>query len=89
MLPGFIDSHLHPVLMIYFDMNVNLFAVPSIAELQRVLRETAARKAPGAWVIGSTSTSSISIVPYSPQGTISTAPAPITPRSSSNTTAIC
>lgn len=52
MLPGFIDSHLHPVLMIYFDMNVNLFAVPSIVELQRVLRETAARKTPGAWVIG-------------------------------------
>ncbi len=52
MLPGFIDSHLHPVLMIYFDMNVNLFAVPSIPELQRVLREAAAGKAPGAWVIG-------------------------------------
>ncbi len=47
MLPGFIDSHLHPVLMIYFDMNVNLFAVPSIPELQRVLREAAAGKRPG------------------------------------------
>ncbi len=60
MLPGFIDSHLHPVLMIYFDMNVNLFAVPSIPELQRVLREAAAGKAPGAWVSASFSTSSIS-----------------------------
>ncbi len=52
MLPGFIDSHMHPVLMIYFDMNVNLNAVPSIPELQRVLRASAAGKAPGAWVIG-------------------------------------
>ncbi|MCU0845640.1 MAG: amidohydrolase [Spirochaetes bacterium] len=52
MLPGFIDSHMHPVLMIYFDMNVNLFAVPSISELQRILRDAAAEKSPGAWVIG-------------------------------------
>lgn len=52
MLPGFIDSHMHPVLMIYFDMNVNLFSIHSLPELQRVLRAAAAVKAPGAWVIG-------------------------------------
>ncbi len=52
MLPGFIDTHLHPVLMIYFDMNVNLIGLSSMAALQEALRKAAGEKAPGAWLIG-------------------------------------
>lgn len=52
LLPGFIDTHLHPVLMIYFDMNADVRGVSSIAELQACLRETAVGKAPGEWIVG-------------------------------------
>jgi predicted amidohydrolase YtcJ len=52
LLPGFIDTHLHPVLLIYFDMNADLRGVASIAELQRRLREEAADVEPGGWVAG-------------------------------------
>jgi predicted amidohydrolase YtcJ len=50
--PGFIDTHLHPIALVYFDLNADLRRVRSIAELQDVVRATAARTAPGEWVIG-------------------------------------
>jgi predicted amidohydrolase YtcJ len=52
MLPGFIDTHLHPLLMIYFDMNTNLHGTSSLEELQERLREAEREKAPELWVVG-------------------------------------
>lgn len=52
LLPGFIDTHLHPVLMIYFDMNVDLRDTASISDLQGKLRETAKKAAGNNWVVG-------------------------------------
>jgi predicted amidohydrolase YtcJ len=52
LLPGFIDTHLHPIGMLYFDLHADLRGVRSIAELQQRLREAAARKPAGEWVLG-------------------------------------
>jgi predicted amidohydrolase YtcJ len=52
LLPGFIDTHFHPVLLIYYEMNVDLRGVASMGELQRKLREEAAEKEAGEWLIG-------------------------------------
>ena len=35
LLPGFIDTHLHPIALLYFDLNADLRGVRSIAALQR------------------------------------------------------
>lgn len=52
LLPGFIDTHLHPIMLVYFDMNADLRGVRSIAELQRALRAAASRLPAGAWLVG-------------------------------------
>lgn len=52
LLPGFIDTHLHPIPLIYYRMNVDLCGVASIEELQRRLRAQAAGTAPDKWVVG-------------------------------------
>ncbi len=53
LLPGFIDTHLHPLLMIYFDMNVDLRSISSMDEVKGKIREMAlAEKSPDAWVVG-------------------------------------
>lgn len=52
MLPGFIDTHLHPLLMIYFDMNVNLHGIGSMKELQEKLSAAEREKEPELWVLG-------------------------------------
>lgn len=52
LLPGFIDTHLHPVPLTYFDMNVDLRGVASIPQLQLRLREAAVGKTPEAWLVG-------------------------------------
>jgi predicted amidohydrolase YtcJ len=52
MLPGFIDTHLHPVVMIYFDLNVDLRGVTSIPQLQDRLRRMADNARPGEWIVG-------------------------------------
>ena len=51
-LPGFIDTHLHPIAMLYFDLNADLRGATSIASVSKTLRERAARLAPGEWVVG-------------------------------------
>lgn len=51
-VPGFIDTHLHPIGVLYFDMNADLRGVRSIAAVQEVLRAAAARVAAGEWVVG-------------------------------------
>jgi hypothetical protein len=52
LLPGFIDTHLHPIMMAYFEMHADLSDVTSIAELQARLRRAAEKSAPGEWVVG-------------------------------------
>lgn len=52
LLPGFIDTHLHPIGLIYFDMHADLRGVDSIAAVQERLRAAAARLAPGEWLVG-------------------------------------
>ncbi len=52
LLPGFIDTHLHPVVMIYFDMNIDLRGITSINELQQKMRDSAPSVPSDAWVVG-------------------------------------
>ncbi len=52
LLPGFIDTHLHPIVMIFFDMNVDLRGVTSIGGLQEKLRYAARSVSPDAWTVG-------------------------------------
>lgn len=52
LLPGFIDTHLHPIALLYFDMNADLRPVRSIAALQETLRRAARALPPGEWLVG-------------------------------------
>ena len=52
LLPGFIDSHIHPIMFIFFLINLDLSNVRSIKELQILLKETAVQKSPAEWIIG-------------------------------------
>ena len=52
LLPGFIDTHLHPVMVIYFDMNCDLGSVTSMAGLQQSLRRSLAAKTDDSWLVG-------------------------------------
>jgi len=52
LLPGFIDTHLHPLMLVYFDMNADLHGVSSMGDLRERMRESAAGAAPGTWVVG-------------------------------------
>ncbi|MCK6553537.1 amidohydrolase [Candidatus Binatia bacterium] len=52
LLPGFIDTHLHPIALAYFDLNADLRGVRSIAALQQTLRAAAARLPAGEWLVG-------------------------------------
>jgi predicted amidohydrolase YtcJ len=52
LLPGFIDIHLHPVPLVFYDMNVDLRGVGTIEELQGRLRVWAQANPSGQWVVG-------------------------------------
>lgn len=52
LLPGFIDTHLHPTVMIYFALSLSLSEVRSIAVLQEKVREAAAQEKSSPWVLG-------------------------------------
>jgi hypothetical protein len=52
LLPGFIDTHLHPIALLYFDLNADLRGVRSIAGLQASLRDAASALPPGEWLVG-------------------------------------
>lgn len=52
LVPGFIDTHLHPIGLVYFDLNADLRGVRSIAGLQETLRAAAARLPAGEWLVG-------------------------------------
>jgi predicted amidohydrolase YtcJ len=52
LLPGFIDTHLHPIGLLYYDLNADLRGVRSIATLQARLRTAADRLSDGEWLVG-------------------------------------
>ncbi len=52
MLPGFIDTHLHPTLMVFYDLNLNLSGVRSTGELQEKLKRRAGEEQGDDWIVG-------------------------------------
>jgi len=52
LLPGFIDTHLHPVLLIFFALNCDLDGAKSMGELQHGLREALSKKSGDSWLVG-------------------------------------
>lgn len=52
MLPGFIDTHLHPTVMIYFELSLSLSNVRSIDDMQKKVREEGARESKSPWILG-------------------------------------
>jgi predicted amidohydrolase YtcJ len=52
LLPGFIDTHLHPVLLIFFALNCDLGGAKSIEELQHGLRQALSKKSGDSWLVG-------------------------------------
>jgi predicted amidohydrolase YtcJ len=52
MLPGFIDTHLHPPVMIFFQMNLDLGGVASLSELQDTMSKHAGGDDTGEWLLG-------------------------------------
>ncbi len=52
LLPGFIDSHLHPMLFLFFLINPDLSKIKSLKELKEVLRKIAKNKKPGDFIVG-------------------------------------
>ena len=51
LLPGFIDTHIHPLMLVYFDMNVDLNEVTTMAELLKRIAATA-RDSSAEWIVG-------------------------------------
>jgi predicted amidohydrolase YtcJ len=52
LLPGFIDCHMHPMTLVFFSINLDLFNIKSLRELKEILRETASRKEKGKLILG-------------------------------------
>jgi len=52
LLPSFIDTHFHPLMTIYYAINVNLRGMSSLADLQNTLREMARHRPPEDWIVG-------------------------------------
>ena len=51
-VPGFVDTHLHPMGVLYFDLHADLSRVASVAEMQSVLRAAAAAHPDDPCVVG-------------------------------------
>ena len=52
LLPGFIDSHMHPMSFVFFSINLNLSFVKSLRELQELLIKTMRKKGKGKFILG-------------------------------------
>jgi predicted amidohydrolase YtcJ len=52
LLPGFIDTHLHPIMLFYFEQNADLSSARSMAEVQQRMRQAAADGKAGDWTVG-------------------------------------
>lgn len=52
LLPGFIDTHLHPTVMVFFEMNADLGNVRSMNELKTLLKEASLKGPSDGWIVG-------------------------------------
>jgi predicted amidohydrolase YtcJ len=52
LLPGFIDAHMHPISFLFLLLNLNLSKVKSLKELQELLKQTAAKRQKGDFILG-------------------------------------
>ncbi len=52
LLPGFIDSHMHPISYMFILMNLNLSTMTSLDELQEFLKKTAEKRGKGELIFG-------------------------------------
>jgi predicted amidohydrolase YtcJ len=52
LLPGFIDTHLHSTVMVFYEMNADLGGIGSLKELITVLHEASNKGAPESWLVG-------------------------------------
>jgi len=52
LLPGFLDTHLHPIALLYFDLHADLSRARTLAAVQDALRAAAAGAAAGDWAVG-------------------------------------
>ena len=49
-VPGFIDSHMHPILAIYFKTQLSASKIKSYSELSKLIMEKAQKKGEGDWI---------------------------------------
>ena len=52
LLPGFIDSHMHPISFLFLLLNLDLSNVKSLKELQELLKQTAIKRQKGEFIFG-------------------------------------
>ncbi len=52
LLPGFIDTHLHPTMMTFFELNFDLSKVNSMRDLQAAVRDKAQHDSTSNWIFG-------------------------------------
>lgn len=52
LVPGFVDAHLHPLPLCFYEHHVDLSATGRLADVHDLLADRAAAGAPGAWVVG-------------------------------------
>ena len=52
LIPGFIDSHMHPIIFLFFLINLDLSDAKSLKELKEILREDARKKGKGEFIFG-------------------------------------
>jgi predicted amidohydrolase YtcJ len=51
-LPGFIDTHMHPVLLVFFGLNCDLGGARSIGDVEHRLRAALLQKSGESWLVG-------------------------------------
>lgn len=52
LLPGFIDSHMHPLSFMFLLLNLDLSDIKNLEELKKLLKETANKKPKGQTILG-------------------------------------
>ena len=52
LMPGFIDTHIHPTLMIFFELNIDLSSVKSMGQLKLILSDKAKGTTNNDWIMG-------------------------------------
>ncbi len=51
-LPGFIDTHLHPGVYIYYKTQLDLSGARSYRDLEKLIQQDASERAPDEWILG-------------------------------------